>query len=573
MNLVRKNTLIRKKFIAYLIPSILTALSSSLSGIVDGLIVGNMLGANELAAVNVCLPVLQIFGTVGFFFGVGASNRISIYNGHYEKDKSCRVFSVFCAALCAVGILFLLATLLLGDGISHLLCTDAELAPYFADYYSIISLIAPLFIIVNAFPFILQTEGRTRYAASILLTANGVNMVCDVLFMGPMKMGIRGAALATFTGYVCGFILVLIYIFSKKRTLRFHFAGSFHFLREIAATGVAGALGPGLLAAKLLFINSMMLSTGGSEGMIALSLGIVILQFFSMVITGVSECISPIMGIYYGERDRNGMRMVFRIAFRILMVSSLALLVVVEIAPQIVPILYGITDADMLPSLLTSLRVFVLALPGASMTYLLIFYFAATENEKKAVVIALVEGIVAIVPLTYLFVSLMGTLGIWVAFVIAESLAPVGMLLYMRGRISRLFELREPPAMFEFSVDMQRISDTVEQTMHKLTELGVPGVNANIISISVEEMAVHAAAFNEGKPVNMDVLIKQYEDGIAVSFCDDGAAFDPLGYTPREEDEWDNVQMLRSISSEMKYQHVIGLNKTVVYFKQAAKTA
>lgn len=53
MELRRNDRLITKKYKEYFIPTILMTMSSSMAIIVDGIIVGNLLGANALAAVNV----------------------------------------------------------------------------------------------------------------------------------------------------------------------------------------------------------------------------------------------------------------------------------------------------------------------------------------------------------------------------------------------------------------------------------------------------------------------------------------------------------------------------------------
>lgn len=63
MELIRNSKIIDQKYREFFLPTVLTAISSSLILIVDGIIVSNMLGTNELAAVNCCLPVQQIFTT------------------------------------------------------------------------------------------------------------------------------------------------------------------------------------------------------------------------------------------------------------------------------------------------------------------------------------------------------------------------------------------------------------------------------------------------------------------------------------------------------------------------------
>lgn len=81
MELIRNSKIIDKKYKEFFIPTILTAMSSSLILMADSIFVGNMLGANELAAVNCCIPIQQVFLTVSELLGLGGSTAISVATG------------------------------------------------------------------------------------------------------------------------------------------------------------------------------------------------------------------------------------------------------------------------------------------------------------------------------------------------------------------------------------------------------------------------------------------------------------------------------------------------------------
>ena len=48
------------------------------------------------------------------------------------------------------------------------------------------------------------------------LPTSVVNVVFDLIFVGPLKMGVAGAALATVISQACSAVFVLIFLFSKK---------------------------------------------------------------------------------------------------------------------------------------------------------------------------------------------------------------------------------------------------------------------------------------------------------------------------------------------------------------------
>ena len=108
MELIRNSNIIDRKFKEFFIPSILTAMSTSMILIVDGLIVSNMLGTKEFAAVNCCLPFLQLLAMISDLLGLGGSVAISIARGRRENRKADQLFTTLLLLyLVSCGLLWL----------------------------------------------------------------------------------------------------------------------------------------------------------------------------------------------------------------------------------------------------------------------------------------------------------------------------------------------------------------------------------------------------------------------------------------------------------------------------------
>lgn len=76
-----------KKLIKFTLPTIVMMIFSSIYGIVDGFFISNCVGSNAFAAVNLIMPVLMIFGSVGFMFGTGGSAIVSKTLGEGDNKK------------------------------------------------------------------------------------------------------------------------------------------------------------------------------------------------------------------------------------------------------------------------------------------------------------------------------------------------------------------------------------------------------------------------------------------------------------------------------------------------------
>lgn len=81
---------IRPLFIRYAAPGVVAMLFLAFQSIVDGLIVGRLIGANALAAVNIVTPTYALISAITLIIGVGTQAQMSIYmgRGSYLKAKS-----------------------------------------------------------------------------------------------------------------------------------------------------------------------------------------------------------------------------------------------------------------------------------------------------------------------------------------------------------------------------------------------------------------------------------------------------------------------------------------------------
>ena len=94
------------KIIKFTLPTIAMMIISSIYGVVDGFFVSNLVGKTPFAAVNLIMPYIMIFSTVGFIFGTGGSAIVAKTMGEGEKEKANRHFSLFVYVSAALGVVF-----------------------------------------------------------------------------------------------------------------------------------------------------------------------------------------------------------------------------------------------------------------------------------------------------------------------------------------------------------------------------------------------------------------------------------------------------------------------------------
>ena len=569
MELIRNSKIIDKKFREFFIPTILTAMSSSLIVMADSILVGNMLGANEFAAVNCCIPIMQVYGMISELLGLGGSTAISVARGRRENEKANQIFTATLLLFTAFCLLLVVPQAFASPLFCRLLTQEKTLYPIVYEYYGVLIWTAPFAIFVQTMEYIIRAEGKPKMASFITVLANVINIVLDIVFMGPMKMGIKGAPLASLFGFGVGAIVSLCTLLFGNRTLQLCFKKLWNCCREIIKTGMPAALGVGLIAIKLLCLNTIVMTTAGNNGMVAFSVCLETLSLCSMFITASAQTMMPILGIYFGEKDWKGVRMVLKRTFRVMIICAGLLTLFLEAVPGAILFLYGVKEAEAVAVAVPALRIYAISLVGVSVSFLMMYYYMTVEKQNLANMISIINGLVIIIPCAYVLSKVMGILGVWISFPIAELITLLYILFVAKGKIRNVYQISdEEPAILDISLlgKEDKGAETSKQVMDFLEEHRMEKKLSNKIGIAIEEMVENIYRYSGEKKVHIDLRLVADTEDVVLSFCDDGPEFDPTTYQPEEKEEFviDNIMMLKAVSKKIEYQRVIGLNKTIV---------
>src|SRR5699024_1664051 len=80
-----------RSFFDYFIPSLLGMMLMSVNIVVDGVFVGNGVGALALAGVNIAVPVFSIIISIALLIGMGGGTLYSMAMGEGDGDKAKRI--------------------------------------------------------------------------------------------------------------------------------------------------------------------------------------------------------------------------------------------------------------------------------------------------------------------------------------------------------------------------------------------------------------------------------------------------------------------------------------------------
>lgn len=189
-----------KKFLKYSIPSASAMFVSSLYTVIDGIFVGRGVGDLGLAAVAIAMPATIVLFGIATMFAVGGGALVSKNFGAKDKERAVYIFrQAFKSIIILSSIISFVFIVFFGVHSSSLGATEnlKELSAEFLRYYSLFCIPSLLGITLNGF---IRNDGGPKLAMISTIAGTVVNILLDYIFIFPLNMGVRGAAIATGLG-------------------------------------------------------------------------------------------------------------------------------------------------------------------------------------------------------------------------------------------------------------------------------------------------------------------------------------------------------------------------------------
>ncbi|MBR5336673.1 MAG: hypothetical protein IK152_01685 [Lachnospiraceae bacterium] len=240
----RKGTIINRKFLQFLLPTVLSTIAISLNEFVDSIIVAQLLGSRAMSMVNMACPVMLLFAIVFTLLGVGGSVVYAEYSGKQELEKADKVLNTIMVVAVVTALVLLVAGLLLLSTLAHAMCREESLIPEFMPYLRVLIISGVIIIPLQVFITFVPSMGRPGIGTAINITANAVNLLFDYIYIRYFNTGLQGAALATLSGYIVGLILGIILGLVLKLRVRFSMVTikELKELPEVLSRGAASAV-------------------------------------------------------------------------------------------------------------------------------------------------------------------------------------------------------------------------------------------------------------------------------------------------------------------------------------------
>ena len=411
------------------IPMMLSMLMQALYNIVDSIYV-SYLGTDALTAVSIAFPLQNMVASVAVGVGVGITSTISIYLGSKKQEEANTAATIGIALSILHCILFILIGIFVTKPFLRLFTTDPSILKQACDYTYIVVCLSFGTIIQIAMEKIFQAVGAMKTTMFLLATGCIINIILDPIlifgYFGFPAMGVRGAAIATVTGQICGFILYIIVYLKKSFGITIHpkyliFDKSV--IRQIYSVGIPSSLMM-MLPSILVSVLNRILARFSDLYIAVLGVYFKLQTFIYMPANGIVQGMRPIVGYNYGAKDYD--RMKKTIQYSLLsagMIMLLGTISALAIPTQIFSLFKA--DQEMLTAGTMALRIISLGFLISTIGIIYSGTFEAIGKGKESLIISILRQFIITIPASLLLSHFLGVVGVWIAFPLGELCASI----------------------------------------------------------------------------------------------------------------------------------------------------
>lgn len=196
--------------ILFSLPYLLSYFLQTLYGLADLLIAGRFNGADVISAVSIGSQVMHMVTVMIVGLAMGTTVMIGRFVGAEDDDGIRRAIGNTVSLFTMIAAAATLALLGLTQPIVHLLSTPPEAVPGAIAYLRICFAGIPFIVAYNILSSIFRGMGDSRSPMLFIAVACALNILLDLLFMGPMQLGAAGAALATVVAQAASVAFALV---------------------------------------------------------------------------------------------------------------------------------------------------------------------------------------------------------------------------------------------------------------------------------------------------------------------------------------------------------------------------
>lgn len=414
-----------KRLIKFVLPSVIMMVFTSIYGVVDGIFVSNFAGETAFAAVNLIMPVLMAFATLGFMIGTGGAALVSKLLGQGDKRKANGTFSFLIGVTIVLGLIATAIGEVFMPDLARLLKAEGEMLENCVLYGRINMAGITLFMLQNVFQSFFPVAEKPKLGLAFIVSAGVTNAVLDAVFLAWFKWGIVGAAAATVTGQAVGGLAPVLYFTIKRNgVLRLGKPTiDFKALAKTCANGSSELMTNLSLSVVNILYNYQLMRLIGESGVSAYGVLMYVNFIFISVFLGYSVGISPIIGFNFGAENKAELKNVFKKSLIIIAVTSACMFALAMALSYPLPYIFVGYNEELFALTKRGFMICSSMFLAVGFNIFGSAFFTALNNGLLSAILSFMRTLLLQITCVLVLPILWGVDGIWAANVFAELIA------------------------------------------------------------------------------------------------------------------------------------------------------
>lgn len=413
-------------FLKFTIPALIAMMITGLQGIIDGIFVGNLVGSNAMASINISIPFMQAIVGISMVVSIGSQSHIGLKLGLNSVKEAQNAFQTFFRMIIGAGICISISGFFFKNQIAKLIGASDILLEGTATYIGILGLFAVPMMLMYYFGFLNRIIGKPEMFFRGAVLSLVVNIVLDYLLIVRLDMGIKGAAIATGTAYSSALFVSMWPMVDKNNIINV-FKGRFdkRSLAPVLFNGLSEGVTSISISVTVYLFNYMMLKIAGEDGVAAFTTINYVCTLGTLVLFGISDGVGPIVSYNYGHGSKDRVRKIMKAAYITNFVIGILIFCLLFFCGEFLVGIFVKDNPEILEVAVWGGKIYGLAFFMTGFNILNSGYFTFIGQGMLSVIVSACRGVVCVSIGMLILPTLLGTTGVWLSIVFAEACAMI----------------------------------------------------------------------------------------------------------------------------------------------------
>lgn len=433
---------IPRLFIKLFVPTLLGLVFNAMLTLADGIFVGQGIGSNALAAVNIAAPIFLIGLGVSLMFATGVSVVAAVHlsrgNNKAANINATQALTVPFVAMSGVSVLIAV----FAKPICYLFGGSQMLEPLVVEYLTYISPIPALTVLVHVGGFLIRLDGSPKYAMYTSVVPAVLNIFLDWLFVFPLNLGLMGAASATSISEAVGALMAVAYLVYFPKTIRLYRPKftrnsvrlTVRNLGYMMKLGVPTFIAETAISGLMIVGNFMFMTFLHEDGVAAFSVACYLFPLVYMFGNSIAQAQLPIVSYNHGQSNHDRVRHTLRLSLALTAVSGIVISLLGMLAFRPLISLFLAEGTHAFTVCAEGFPLFATSFVFFSLNVVIIGFYQSVERATEAIFFMFLRGLILVIPIFIALPYLIGVVGLWLAVPLAEALTFVVLVVWSKQK-------------------------------------------------------------------------------------------------------------------------------------------